>query len=110
MSRFRVIPPLETKLSRQQMFDIIRTPVITEKATNASEHNQVIFRVPLTATKREVKAAVEGLFNVDVVAVNTIRVMGKVKRFRGRAGRRSDIKKAIVTLREGQRIDITTGI
>jgi large subunit ribosomal protein L23 len=64
----------------------------------------------LTATKREVKAAVEGLFNVDVVAVNTIRVMGKLKRFRGRPGRRSDVKKAIVTLREGQRIDITTGI
>jgi large subunit ribosomal protein L23 len=110
MSRFRVIPPSETKLSRQQMYDIIRTPVITEKATNASEHNQVIFRVPLSATKREVKAAVEGLFNVDVVAVNTIRVMGKLKRFRGRPGRRSDVKKAIVTLREGQRIDVTTGI
>ena len=110
MSRFRVIPPVETKLTRQQMYDIIRTPVITEKATNASEHNQVIFRVPLAATKREVKAAVEGLFNVEVVAVNTIRVMGKLKRFRGRPGRRSDVKKAIVTLREGQRIDVTTGI
>ena len=110
MSRFRVIPRAETKLSRQQMYDIIRTPVITEKATNASEHNQVIFRVPLTATKREVKAAVEGLFNVQVTAVNTIRVMGKLKRFRGRLGRRSDLKKAIVTLGEGQRIDVTTGI
>jgi large subunit ribosomal protein L23 len=110
MSRFRVIPPAETRLTRQQMYDIIRTPVITEKATNASEHNQVIFRVPLTATKREVKAAVEGLFNVTVTAVNTIRVMGKVKRFRGRLGKRSDVKKAIVTLREGQRIDVTTGI
>jgi large subunit ribosomal protein L23 len=70
----------------------------------------VIFRVPLTATKREVKAAVEGLFNVSVTAVNTIRVMGKLKRVRGRPGRRSDYKKAVVTLREGQRIDITTGI
>ncbi|HXC90146.1 MAG TPA: 50S ribosomal protein L23 [Stellaceae bacterium] len=110
MSRFRVIPPAATHLTRQQMYDIIRTPVITEKATNASEHNQVIFRVPLTATKREVKAAVEGLFNVTVTAVNTIRVAGKVKRFRGRLGRRSDVKKAIVTLREGQRIDVTTGI
>jgi len=88
----------------------IVSPVITEKATNASEHNQVIFRVSLTATKREVKAAVEGLFNVKVTAVNTIRVMGKVKRFRGRIGRRSDVKKAIVTLGEGQRIDVTTGI
>jgi large subunit ribosomal protein L23 len=110
MSRFRVIPPAETKLSRRQMYDIVRGPVITEKATNVSEHNQVIFRVPLTANKREVKAAVEGLFNVTVTAVNTIRVMGKLKRFRGRPGRRSDYKKAIVTLREGQRIDITTGI
>ena len=110
MSRFRVIPRTETRLSRQQMFDIILSPVITEKATNLSEHNQVTFRVPLTATKREVKAAVEGLFNVDVTAVNTIRVMGKVKRLRGRAGRRSDYKKAVVTLAEGARIDITTGI
>ncbi|MBO0737811.1 MAG: 50S ribosomal protein L23 [Alphaproteobacteria bacterium] len=110
MSRFRVIPRVETKLTRQQMYDIIRGPVITEKATNVSEHGQVIFRVPVTATKREVKAAVEGLFRVDVTAVNTIRMMGKLKRFRGRPGRRSDYKKAIVTLREGQRIDVTTGI
>jgi large subunit ribosomal protein L23 len=110
MSRFRVIPRAEVKLTRQQMYDIIRSPVITEKATNASEHNQVIFRVPLTATKHEVKAAVEGLFRVNVTAVNTIRMMGKTKRFRGRPGRRSDYKKAIVTLREGQRIDVTTGI
>lgn len=110
MSRFRVIPRAETKLSRQQMYDTILSPVITEKATNISEHNQVVFRVPLRATKREVKAAVEGLFNVKVEAVNTIRVMGKVKRTRGRVGRRSDYKKAIVTLVEGARIDITTGI
>ena len=110
MSRFRVIPPAVPRLTRQQMYDIVRGPVITEKATNVSEHNQVIFRVPLTATKREVKAAVEGLFNVNVTGVNTIRVMGKLKRFRGRPGRRSDYKKAIVTLREGQRVDVTTGI
>jgi len=110
MSRFRVIPRVEPKLTPQQMYDIIRSPVITEKATNVSEHNQVIFRVPLAATKREVKAAVEGLFRVNVTAVNTIRVMGKSKRFRGRPGRRSDYKKAIVTLREGHRIDVTTGI
>ena len=110
MSRFRVIPRAETSLTRQQMYDIIRGPVITEKATIVSEHRQVVFRVALTATKREVKAAVEGLFNVNVTAVNTIRVMGKLKRFRGRLGRRSDYKKAVVTLREGQRIDVTTGI
>ena len=110
MSRFRVIPGVATTLTKQQMFDIIRSPVITEKATNASEHNQVIFRVPLTATKREVKAAVEGLFKVKVTAVNTIQVQGKLKRFRGRVGRRPDYKKAVVTLGEGQRIDVTTGI
>jgi large subunit ribosomal protein L23 len=110
MSRFRVIPSAVTRLTRQQMFDIVRSPVITEKATNVSEHNQVIFRVPLTATKREVKAAVEGLFKVKVTAVNTIRVQGKLKRFRGRVGRRSDYKKAVVTLGEGQRVDVTTGI
>src|ERR1041384_2157573 len=94
MSRFRIIPPAETKLTRQEMYDIIRAPVITEKATAASEHNQVVFRVSLDATKREVKAAVEGLFDVKVNAVNTIRVHGKTKRFRGRIGRRSDYKKA----------------
>jgi large subunit ribosomal protein L23 len=110
MSRFRVIPRAETRLTRQQMYDLVRTPVITEKATNASEHNHVIVRLALTATKREVRAAVEGLFNVKVTAVNTIRVMGKIKRFRGRLGQRSDYKKAIVTLAEGQRIDVTTGI
>ena len=110
MSRFRVIPPAETRLTRQEMYDIVRSPVITEKSTAASEHSQVTFRVPLTATKREVRAAVEGLFSVNVTAVNTIRVMGKLKRVRGRPGRRSDYKKAVVTLREGQRIDVTTGI
>ena len=92
------------------MYDIIRSPVITEKATNVSEHNQVIFRVPLDADKRSIKAAVEGLFNVKVTAVNTLRVQGKTKRFRGRVGYRSDYKKAIVTLAAGARIDITTGI
>jgi len=110
MSRFRVIPRTQTKLTREQMYRIVQAPVITEKATNVSEHNQVIFRVALSATKREVKAAVEGLFNVKVISVNTIRVMGKVKRFRGRLGRRADYKKAVVTLGEGQRIDVTTGI
>src|SRR3974377_1389055 len=97
MSRFRVISRVATTLTRQQMFDIIRSPVITEKATNVSEHNQVIFRVPLTATKREVRAAVEGLFNVKVTAVNTIRVRGKLKRFRGRVGGGLDPKKARAT-------------
>ena len=110
MSRFRVIPRAETRLSREQMYDIIRAPVITEKATAVSEHNQVIFRVRLDADKRQIKAAVEGLFQVKVNAVNTIRVAGKLKRVRGRPGRRSDYKKAIVTLAEGSRIDVTTGL
>src|ERR1700761_619792 len=110
MSRFRVIPNVETKLTRQQMYDVIRSPVITEKATAVSEHNQVVFRVALDADKRQVKAAIEGLFDVKVEAVNTIRVEGKTKRFRGRPGRRADYKKAIVTLADGSRIDVTTGI
>ena len=110
MSRFRVIPKQELKLTRERMYEIIRAPVITEKTTAASEHNKVAFEVPLDADKREVKAAVEGLFNVKVTAVNTIRVKGKTKLFRGRPGERSDWKKAIVTLAEGNRIDVTTGI
>jgi large subunit ribosomal protein L23 len=110
MSRFRVIPAAETKLTREAMYTIVRSPVITEKSTAASEHGQVVFRVPLTATKREIKAAVEGLFSVKVEAVNTLRVGGKQKRFRGRLGQRSDYKKAVVTLAEGAKIDVTTGI
>ncbi|HEY1795417.1 MAG TPA: 50S ribosomal protein L23 [Stellaceae bacterium] len=110
MSRFRVIPRTSPPLTREQMYAVIRTPVITEKATNASEHNQVTFRVSLDADKRSIKQAVEGLFEVKVKAVNTIRVMGKTKRVKGRAGQRSDYKKAIVTLAEGSRIDVTTGI
>ena len=110
MSRFRVIPRAMPRLSREEMYNIIRAPVITEKATAVSEHNQVVFRVRLDADKRQIKAAVEGLFQVKVDAVNTIRVQGKTKRVRGRPGRRSDYKKAIVTLAEGSRIDVTTGI
>src|SRR5258708_23024889 len=97
MSRFRVIRAAEPKLSREEMYAIVRSPVITEKSTAASEHSQVTFRVPLTATKRDVKAAVEGLFKVKVNAVNTIRVMGNVKLSPGRVGERSDYTKAILT-------------
>ena len=110
MSRFRVVPRKEMKLTREQMYELVRSPVITEKSTMGSEHNQVTFRVPLTADKRSVKAAIEGLFKVKVEAVNTVRVKGKLKRFRGELGRRSDYKKAIVTLAEGSKIDVTTGI
>lgn len=97
-------------VSRERMYDLIVAPVITEKSTMASEHNQVTFRVPLSATKPEIKAAVEGLFNVKVKAVNTLIAKGKTKRFRGIVGRRSDVKKAVVTLAEGHKIDVTTGI
>jgi large subunit ribosomal protein L23 len=91
-------------------YDIITAPVITEKATMGSEYGQVTFRVPLTATKPEIKAAVEALFKVEVKAVNTLISKGKTKRFRGVPGRRSDVKKAIVTLAAGQSIDVTTGV
>ncbi|WP_439815717.1 50S ribosomal protein L23 [Zavarzinia sp. CC-PAN008] len=98
------------KLGPNQAFDLILSPVVTEKSTRATEHNQVVFKVPLDATKPQIKAAVEQLFRVKVEAVNTLRVAGKVKRFRGRLGVRSDVKKAVVTLGKGQTIDVTTGI
>lgn len=91
-------------------YDTIIAPVITEKSTLLSDNNQVVFKVPLDATKDDVKAAVEALFKVKVVAINTIVVKGKTKRFKGVAGRRSDMKKAIVTLAKGQSIDVTTGL
>ena len=100
----------EVKVSDERMYDIVRAPVITEKATLGSEHNQVTFRVPLDASKLEVAAAVEGIFGVKVTAVNTLRQKGKLKRFRGRPGQRSDVKKAYVTLAEGQTIDVATGV
>ena len=110
MSRARAIKPAASAPTRNRMLEIIRAPVITEKSTRGSEYNQVTFRVPLDATKREIKASVEGLFNVTVKTVNTLRVKGKEKRVRGIVGRRSDVKKAMVTLDEGQSIDVTTGI
>jgi large subunit ribosomal protein L23 len=91
-------------------YDTILAPVITEKATLLSEQNKVVFRVAADASKDEIAAAVEALFQVNVTKVNTLNVKGKTKRFRGIAGRRSDVKKAIVTLAEGQSIDITTGL
>ena len=91
-------------------YDTILAPVITEKATLLSEQNKVVFRVAADASKDEIAAAVEALFKVNVTKVNTVNVKGKTKRFRGIVGRRSDVKKAIVTLAEGQSIDITTGL
>ncbi len=102
--------PKPRTLTREQMYDIIRSPVITEKSTMVSEHNQVVFKVPLDATKPDIKQAVEGLFEVKVTAVNTLRQKGKTKRFRGIMGRRSDVKKAIVTLAEGDQIDVSSGL
>jgi large subunit ribosomal protein L23 len=91
-------------------YDVILAPVITEKATLASEHNQVIFKVARNATKPQIKEAIERLFDVKVKSVNTLVRKGKFKMSRGRAGRQSDVKKAIVTLAEGERIDVTTGL
>ena len=91
-------------------YDIIRTPVVTEKATIQAENNKVVFNVARTATQPEIKAAVEQLFSVKVKSVNTLVRKGKTKRFRGIIGTQSDVKKAVVTLEEGHSIDITTGL
>ncbi|MDJ0922789.1 MAG: 50S ribosomal protein L23 [Henriciella sp.] len=91
-------------------YDTLLSPIITEKSTLVAEENKVIFKVRNDATKPEIKEAVETLFKVDVTKVNTILVKGKTKRFRGMLGRRSDYKKAIVTLKDGQSVDITTGL
>ena len=97
-------------MSKFTNYDIIRSPVVTEKSTLASEHGQIVFDVAVDATKSDIKAAVEGLFSVKVKAVNTLVRKGKVKRFRNSLGVRNDTKKAIVTLVDGQSIDISTGI
>ena len=91
-------------------YDVIVAPVITEKATMLSEHNKVVFKVAKTATKPQIKAAIEKLFDVKVKSVNTIVTEGKVKMFRGRPGQRSAVKKAVETLEEGHSIDVTTGL
>jgi large subunit ribosomal protein L23 len=92
------------------MFDIIRNPVVTEKSTLGSQHGQMTFLVPKCATKTDIKAAVETVFEVKVTGVNTLIAKGKTKRFRGAKGFRSDQKKAIVTLAEGETIDLGTGV
>ncbi|MGB6999187.1 MAG: 50S ribosomal protein L23 [Pseudolabrys sp.] len=91
-------------------YDVILSPIITEKATAASERNQVMFRVARTATKPQIKEAVEKLFDVKVKSVNTLTRPGKRKVFRNRIGQQSDVKRSIVTLEEGHRIDVTTGL
>jgi large subunit ribosomal protein L23 len=98
------------KVSNAALFDVIDRPVITEKSTMASEQNKVTFKVRKDAGKPQIKQAVEEIFGVTVTAVNTITLKGKTKRFRGLPGQRSDIKKAVVTLAEGQTIDLTAGV
>jgi large subunit ribosomal protein L23 len=95
---------------KAELYDVIRSPIVTEKATMASEHNAVVFEVAIDSNKPQIKAAVEGLFNVKVKSVNTLITKGKVKRFRGKLGTRKDVKKAYVTLEEGNTIDIATGL
>ena len=97
-------------MNKIKAYDVILSPVITEKATLVSEANQVVFKVASTASKTDIKSAVESLFNVKVKAVNTLVRKGKTKRFRNQLGERKDVKKAIVTLVDGQSIDISTGI
>jgi large subunit ribosomal protein L23 len=97
-------------ISREAMYQVIRSPVVTEKATMLTEKNTVVFRVAIDATKPQIAAAVEGLFGVTVEGVNTLVAKGKTKRFRGRPGKRSDVKKAYVRLAAGQSIDLSTGL
>ena len=97
-------------MNPERKYDVILAPWITEKSTEGSEHNQFTFKVARGSTKVEIKSGIEELFGVTVTKVNTINMRGKVKRFKGRLGRRAAYKKAIVTIAEGQSIDITTGI
>lgn len=96
-------------MSNTKFYDIIRSPIVTEKSTSLSEQNKFVFRVPLDANKQEIKQAVETLFKVKVLSVNTLKTLGKTKRFKGMVGKRSDSKKAIVTLNEGESMDVMAG-
>ena len=96
--------------TKAELYDVIRRPIVTEKSTRASEANALVFEVAMEANKPLIKQAVEALFNVKVKAVNTVLTKGKIKRFRGRLGRRNDVKKAYVTLEKGHMIDVTTGL
>lgn len=110
MSRARTIRGPAPKITTNQMTEILRKPIISEKSTLISEHNQFTFQVAIDADKAQIKQAVEGLFGVTVVKVNTIRQKGKVKRFRGRMGVRNEVKKAVVTLADGDSIDVSAGL
>lgn len=102
--------PRKPVMSREDMYTTIRSPIVTEKSTSAGVRGQYIFRVALEATKPQIKNAIEGLFGVKVLEVNTLVTKGKSKRFKGRPGRRSDVKKAYVRLEKGQQIDLSTGL
>ncbi len=110
MSAARPYMKRDVTVSKGRLYELLRRPIVTEKSTLGSEHNQVTFQVPMDASKPEIRAAIEGLFEVKVKAVNTVRQKGKIKRFGGRLGKRVDTKKAYVTLEEGHSIDVTTGI
>jgi large subunit ribosomal protein L23 len=97
-------------MSKEQFYNIIRSPAITEKGTLVSEHNQIVFNVARDATKPAIKKAIEGLFGVKVKSVNTLIRKGKQRRFKGQLATLSDVKRAYVTLEEGQRLDVTTGL
>jgi large subunit ribosomal protein L23 len=96
--------------SKKDYYDLLRRPIVTEKSTNSSEHGAVVFEVDISATKPEIKSAVEELFKVKVKGVNTSVLKGKVKRFKGKLGKRKDVKKAYVMLEDGNTIDVTTGL
>ena len=101
---------IQKTMNEEKLYEVIRAPIVTEKATNLTQFNKYVFKVATWATKPEIKEACEKLFKVEVVSVNTISNKGKTKRFKGRLGRRSDAKKAIITLKQGQTIDMSAGI
>ena len=101
---------IDSKISQNKAYQIILNPLVTEKSTQQSEFNKMVFSVPINATKLEVKSSIEKIFSVKVSAVNTILLKGKVKRFKGVLGKRNDIKKAVITLEEGNTIDISAGV
>ena len=101
---------IDLKMSQNKAYQIILNPLVTEKSTQLSEFNKIVFSVPVNATKLEVKSSIEKIFSVKVTAVNTILLKGKAKRFKGVLGRRSNTKKAIVTLAPGNTIDLSAGV
>ncbi len=101
---------IDLKMSLNKAYQIILNPLVTEKSTQQSEFNKMVFSVPVNATKLEVKSSIEKIFSVEVTSVNTILLKGKVKRFKGVLGRRSNVKKAIVTLAPGNTIDLSAGV